>query len=72
MTDLLPVQGVSEAELLRTALALEKKSEHPLAKAIISYAEGREMVAEEATQFQVMPGNGLSGIFLSIRMFYRR
>lgn len=62
VTDLLPVQGVSEAELLRTALALEKKSEHPLAKAIISYAEGREMVAEEATQFQVMPGNGLSGI----------
>ena len=60
VTDLLPADGVSEAELLRLALALEKKSEHPLARAILHYAEERAMAAEEVTDFQALPGNGLT------------
>lgn len=63
VTDLLPAEGVSKEELLFVALSLEAKSEHPLAKAILSYAEERKMVAGEVTEFQVMPGNGLSGKF---------
>ena len=60
VTDLLPADGVSEAELLRLALALEKKSEHPLARAILHYAEERSVAAEEVTDFQALPGNGLT------------
>ncbi len=61
VTDLLPMEGVPEEELLFTALSLEAKSEHPLAKAILSYAEEREMASGEVTEFEAMPGNGLSG-----------
>lgn len=61
VTDLLPMEGVSEEELLLTALSLEAKSEHPLAKAVLSYAKERKMVSGEVREFQVMPGNGLSG-----------
>ena len=60
VTDLLPADGVSEAELLRLALALEKKSEHPLARAILHYAEERSVAAAEVTDFQALPGNGLT------------
>jgi len=62
VTDLLPADGVSEAELLRLALALEKKSEHPLARAILHYAEECAMAAEEVTNFQALPGNGLTAL----------
>ena len=62
VTDLLPADGVSEAELLRLALALEKKSEHPLARAILHYAEECAMAAEEVTDFQALPGNGLTAL----------
>lgn len=61
VTDLLPAEGVTGEELLFTALSLEAKSEHPLAKAVLSYAKERGMVPGEVTEFQVMPGNGLSG-----------
>ena len=61
VTDLLPAAGVTGEELLFTALSLEAKSEHPLAKAVLSYAKERGMVPGEVTEFQVMPGNGLSG-----------
>ena len=57
VTDILPAEGVSEAELLRLAVALEQKSEHPLAKAILARAEGP---AEEVTEFRALPGNGLT------------
>ncbi len=46
VTDLLPAEGVSEEELLSLAYALERKSEHPLAKAILALAEEREIEAE--------------------------
>ncbi len=63
VTDMLPCEGVSEEELLKVAYALEEKSEHPLAKAIILLAEKKEVSQENAemTQFQALPGNGLCG-----------
>ena len=60
VTDILPVQGLTEAELLRLARALEQKSEHPLAKAILQRAEEEQIPAEEVTDFQALPGNGLT------------
>lgn len=61
VTDILPAEGVSEEELLSLAYALERKSEHPLAKAILALAEEREIEAGEVKDFQAVPGNGLSG-----------
>ena len=60
VTDILPAEGVSEEELVSLAYALEQKSEHPLARAIIKYAKGQ--VAAEVTEFQAMPGNGLQAM----------
>lgn len=63
VTDLLPAQGVTEEELLAAAYALEKKSEHPLARAVILKAEEANITdMEEAEDFQAVPGNGLSGV----------
>ena len=61
VTDIMPV-GVSEDELLKTAYSLETKSEHPLAKAIISYAADKNLSAEDAADFKALPGNGLSAV----------
>ena len=60
VTEILPVQGLTETELLRLARALEQKSEHPLAKAILQRAEEEQIPAEEVTDFQALPGNGLT------------
>jgi len=60
VTDMIPAEGVSEEELLAMAYALEKKSEHPLARAILEKAEEMQMKAEEVTDFTALPGNGLS------------
>ncbi|MBQ9206458.1 MAG: heavy metal translocating P-type ATPase [Treponema sp.] len=60
VTDIFPALGVSEDELLRSAFALEKKSEHPLAKAIVQAAEEKNLTAEEVADFAALPGNGLS------------
>ncbi len=60
VTDLLPADGVSEEELLTAAFALESRSEHPLAKAIVEAAEQRNLTAAEVTDFQALPGNGLT------------
>ncbi len=62
VTDLLPAEGFSEEELLSWALALEKKSEHPLAKAILSHAEKLHLDAPEVSEFRALPGNGLSAV----------
>ena len=62
VTDILPAEGVTENELLSFALALEKKSEHPLAKAILSHAGKLGLEACEVTGFQALPGNGLSAV----------
>ena len=60
VTDIVPADGVDETELLSMAFALEKKSEHPLAKAVL--LKGREMglTAADVTDFAALPGNGLS------------
>ena len=60
VTDLIPAEGVREEELLELAYALERKSEHPLAKAILNYAEERGLSPKEVTDFQALPGNGLT------------
>ena len=62
VTDLIPAEGIGERELLRLAYALEKKSEHPLAKAIVQKAENEKLTAEEVSGFQALPGNGLSAV----------
>ena len=60
VTDILPAAGSDEEALLRLACALEQKSEHPLARAILAKAEERGLQAEEVTDFQALPGNGLT------------
>ena len=62
VTDLVPADGISEEELLTYAYALEKKSEHPLAKAILAKAEERQITAREVSDFQALPGNGLRAV----------
>jgi len=65
VTDILPAGGFSADDLMETALALEAKSEHPLAKAIIQRAAGSPsaggmgMTAAEVTDFRILPGSGL-------------
>ena len=61
VTDMIPFSGYSENELLSYAYALEKKSEHPLARAIVSYAEELDTLSPELSEFEIMPGNGLKG-----------
>lgn len=61
VTDILPAEGFTEKELLTLALSLEKKSEHPLARAILKKAEALSLTAADAEDFQALPGNGLSG-----------
>lgn len=62
VTDLLPADGISEQDLLTTAFALEKKSEHPLAKAILKHAEEQNLTTPEVSDFHALPGNGLSAV----------
>ena len=61
VTDILPAEGVPEERLLTLAYSLEKNSEHPLAGAVIAYAGEKQLRAEEVTEFQALPGNGLLG-----------
>ncbi|WP_270194868.1 heavy metal translocating P-type ATPase [Faecalibacterium prausnitzii] len=60
VTDLLPAEGVSETELLTLAAALESRSEHPLAKAVLADAETKAITPPEVTDFAALPGNGLA------------
>ncbi len=59
VTDIYPAKGVSKEELVRTACALEQKSEHPLAKAVLEYAREKGIAAEEVTEFRALSGSGL-------------
>ena len=59
VTDLIPADGIDENELITIAYALESKSEHPISKAIIEYAKGRNISLKETTEFEVLSGNGL-------------
>ena len=60
VTDLLPAEGVTETELLTLAAALESRSEHPLAKAVLADAEAKAITSPEVTDFAALPGNGLT------------
>ena len=63
VTDILPAEGVSADELMRLAYLLERKSEHPLARAILSRAEEQGIQPEEVADFAIQPGNGLSAVW---------
>ncbi|MDD6142272.1 MAG: heavy metal translocating P-type ATPase [bacterium] len=62
VTDVLPANGFDETGLLSLAYALEEKSEHPLAKAIVMEASSRQLSLQEVTDFKAMPGNGLMAV----------
>ena len=59
VTDIVPAEGIKEKELLSYAVALEARSEHPLAKAILAYAKQKELFKYEIKTFEALPGNGL-------------
>lgn len=65
VTDLIPMEGISETELLTVAYALEQKSEHPLAKAVIKRGQELHVEKWEVEDFTALPGNGLSAILNS-------
>ena len=69
VTDILPAEGVSETELLTLAAALERKSEHPLAKAVLACTDERKLNAPEVTDFTALPGNGLTARMDDVEIF---
>ena len=69
VTRITPADGVSREELLRKAFSLEKKSEHPLAKAILACGQEEKITSDEITDFKVLPGNGLTGICQGKRLY---
>lgn len=68
VTDVIPVEGVRETELLTVAAALEAKSEHPISKAITQRAEQEQLKLCEVSEFQTVAGNGLSGVIRGERI----
>ena len=62
VTDLIMAEGVSEAELLETAYALEARSEHPLAGAVVAIAEEKRLKVCDVQDFMILPGNGLTAV----------
>ena len=69
VTDVLPVDGWSEDELLAAVAALERRSEHPLAEGIVRAAEGRGLALTEPKEFEVYPGQGIAGSVNSQRIW---
>ena len=69
VTDLLPAEGVSETELLTLAAALESRSEHPLAKAVLAYSEAKAITPPTITDFAALPGNGLAAKLDGVDIF---
>ncbi|MBO5069828.1 MAG: heavy metal translocating P-type ATPase, partial [Roseburia sp.] len=69
VTDIIPVNGRSETELLAIAYTLEKKSEHPLARAITKRAEQDGLSADEAENFQALPGNGIRAMLNGMALY---
>ena len=60
VTDVLPAPGVTEEALIAAAYALEQRSEHPLARAVVERAESLQLKAQEVSGFTALPGNGLT------------
>ena len=69
VTDIIPIKGKSEEELLSAAFALERKSEHPLAGAIVSRAEQEGIEAGETEKFKALPGNGVTAVMDGTPLF---
>ncbi len=69
VTDILPAQGITDEELLHFAASLEQKSEHPLASAVLKFAEEKNQKPEEVTDFTAVAGNGLTGTINGIRFW---
>ncbi len=63
VTDLYPAKGIPETELVTMAAALEQKSEHPLAKAVLRYAAENGIPCPDATDFTALPGNGVTAVW---------
>ena len=69
VTDIMPADGMDETGLLRLAYALEAKSEHPLAKAVCSAAQERQLAADDIRDFKAVAGNGLHGILEGCQVY---
>ena len=68
VTDIVPAEGISEQELLSYATALERKSEHPLAKAILEYAATYKVDEMQVENFEALPGNGLTALINGVKV----
>ncbi|MBP3360487.1 MAG: heavy metal translocating P-type ATPase [Clostridia bacterium] len=68
VTDIIPYGDVGDTELLELAYSLEKKSEHPLARAVLEKAEELQLSASEVTDFKALPGNGLTAMLSGIAL----
>ena len=68
VTDILPADSVDQSTLMQLAASLEAKSEHPLAKAIMDYAEENQIALQVVTDFSALPGNGLSASYHEERL----
>jgi Cu+-exporting ATPase len=62
LTDVLPLAGFNESELLRLAAVADKRSEHPLAEAIVGGARARSIEVGEPEQFNAVPGHGVEAV----------
>ena len=69
VTDIIPTNKKSEEELLTVAFSLEKRSEHPLAKAIIEKASQKQIKAFDVKDFKALPGNGLMATYNGTKLF---
>lgn len=69
VTDVIPQEGVGVEELLTLAVSLEAKSEHPLAKAVLSYGMEQKVVAQEVESFAITAGNGISGVWQGQKVY---
>ena len=68
VTDMVPAEGVTEESLLALAASLEKRSEHPLAKAILKYVGEQQLTVEDVSEFEALPGNGLTAIRNGVKL----
>lgn len=69
VTDVIPAEGVTDRELLELAASLERKSEHPLAKAVNQYAQENAVEYREVSDFKALPGTGLSAVLNNEKLF---
>ena len=68
VTDMVPAESVTEESLLALAASLEKRSEHPLAKAILKYVGEQQLTVEDVSEFEALPGNGLTAVRNGVKL----